>query len=81
MIGFHFHPIMGRFSCRRPALSPLFEAICELGVPVMIDMGTTGMGAGLPGGLGTRLNHAQPMAIDNLAAEFPDLTIIAAHPG
>ena len=47
----------------------------------MIDVGTTGMGAGLPGGLGARLEHARPLAIDNLAARFPALTIIAAHPG
>jgi uncharacterized protein len=48
---------------------------------VMIDVGTTGMGAGLPGGLGARLEHARPLALDNLAARFPALTIIAAHPG
>ena len=47
----------------------------------MIDVGTTGMGAGLPGGLGTRLRHAHPLSIDELAASFPGLTIIAAHPG
>lgn len=81
VIGFHFHPIMGRFSVDEPQHRPLFAAICELGLPVMIDVGTTGMGAGLPGGLGARISHAHPMAIDNLAAEFPDLTIIAAHPG
>ena len=63
------------------ALNPLFETIAGLGVPVMIDVGTTGMGAGMPGGLGARLEHARPLAIDNLAARFPALTIIAAHPG
>ena len=81
MLGFHFHPIMGRFSVDDPALHPLFEAIDGLGVPVMIDVGTTGMGAGLPGGLGSRIRHAHPLAIDELAANFPGLTIIAAHPG
>jgi predicted TIM-barrel fold metal-dependent hydrolase len=30
---------------------------------------------------GARLEHARPLAIDNLAARFPSLTIIAAHPG
>jgi hypothetical protein len=48
---------------------------------VLIDVGTTGMGAGMPGGMGARIRHAHPSAIDNLAADFPDLTIIAAHPG
>ncbi len=81
VLGFHFHPIMGHYAVDEPALNPLFETIAGLGVPVMIDVGTTGMGAGLPGGLGARLEHARPLAIDNLAARFPALTIIAAHPG
>ena len=35
----------------------------------------------MPGGMGSRLRHAHPSAIDELAADFPSLTIIAAHPG
>lgn len=81
MLGFHFHPIMGRYSVSDRALYPLFETIAGLRVPVLIDVGTTGMGAGLPGGLGALLRHAHPLAVDELAANFPNLTIIAAHPG
>jgi uncharacterized protein len=81
LIGFHFHPIMGRFAVDDPALTPLWETITGLGVPLMIDAGTTGMGAGIRGGLGSRISHAHPLSIDNLAASFPDLTIIASHPG
>lgn len=81
MLGFHFHPIMGHFSVDDERLYPLWETINALHVPVMIDVGTTGMGAGLPGGLGARIRHAHPAAIDSLAADFPNLTIIAAHPG
>jgi predicted TIM-barrel fold metal-dependent hydrolase len=68
VLGFHFHPIMGHFAVDEPALNPLFETIAGLRVSVMIDVGTTGMGAGLPGGLGARLEHARPLTIDNLAA-------------
>jgi predicted TIM-barrel fold metal-dependent hydrolase len=39
------------------------------------------MGAGMPGGMGAKLRHAHPSAIDELAADFPNLKIIAAHPG
>jgi uncharacterized protein len=81
MIGFHFHPIMGRYSVDDERLYPLWESINELAVPVMVDVGTTGMGAGLPGGLGSKIHHAHPLALDKLAADFPDLTFIAAHPG
>jgi uncharacterized protein len=81
MLGFHFHPIMGHFSVDEPRFAPLWRTISDLGAPVMIDVGTTGMGAGLPGGLGARLRHAHPWAIGELAASYPDLKIVAAHPG
>src|SRR5260370_14801183 len=81
VLGFHFHPIMGRYSVDDPALRPLFETITGLGVPVMVDVGTTGMGAGMPGGDGALLRHAHPQAIDALAAAFPSLTVLAAPPG
>jgi predicted TIM-barrel fold metal-dependent hydrolase len=74
MLGFHFHPIMGHFAVNDRALYPLFEAIDALGVPVMIDVG-------MPGGMGAKIRHAHPAAIDELAADFPTLTIVAAHPG
>jgi predicted TIM-barrel fold metal-dependent hydrolase len=81
LLGFHFHPIMGHYAVDDRRLYPLWETISEMGVPVMIDVGTTGMGAGMPGGLGAVLRHAHPSAIDQLAADFPDLSIVAAHPG
>jgi uncharacterized protein len=80
-IGFHFHPIMQHFAVNDRRYYPLFEEISALGAAVMIDVGTTGMGAGMPGGMGARIRHAHPSAIDNLAADFPDMTIIMAHPG
>ena len=81
MLGFHFHPIMGHFSVDDRKLYPLWETINALRAPVMIDVGTTGMGAGMPGGLGAVIRHAHPAAIDQLAADFPNLSIVAAHPG
>ncbi len=81
MLGFHFHPIMGHFSVDDRKLYPLWETINDLKVPVMIDVGTTGMGAGMPGGLGAVIRHAHPAAVDRLAADFPELSIVAAHPG
>nr|NIO11173.1 amidohydrolase family protein [Deltaproteobacteria bacterium] len=79
MLGFHFHPIMGHFSVDDQRFYPLWETINELKVPVMIDVGTTGMGAGMPGGLGAVIRHAHPAAVDRLAADFPHLNIVAAH--
>lgn len=81
LIGFHFHPIMQHFSVDDPRYYPLFEEISALGAAVMIDVGTTGMGAGMPGGMGALIRHAHPASIDRLAADFPHLKIIMAHPG
>ena len=47
----------------------------------MLDVGTTGMGAGTPGGMGAIIRHAHPSSVDQLAADFPHLKIICAHPG
>ena len=59
----------------------MWEEISSMGVPVMIDVGMTGMGAGMPGGLGVKTRNAHPAYVDELAADFPKLTIIMAHPG
>jgi predicted TIM-barrel fold metal-dependent hydrolase len=34
----------------------------------------------MPGGLGIKLKYIDPLPIDDVAADFPDLTIICAHP-
>lgn len=81
LLGFHFHPIMQHFAVDDKRFYPLFETITALKAAVMIDVGTTGMGAGLPGGMGALIKHAHPASLDQLAADFPNLTIIAAHPG
>src|SRR5207245_5470595 len=70
LIGFHFHPIMQHFAVNDRRHYPLFTVIDELKAAVMIDVGTTGMGAGLPGGMGARIRHAHPSSIDDLAADF-----------
>jgi len=60
---------------------PLWEKITRLEVPVLFHMGTTGYGAGAPGGDGIRLKYCRPIPyIDDLAADFPELAIIGAHP-
>ena len=80
MRGFKFHPTLQGFSPDDPMAYPLYEAIQELGVPALFHSGQTGIGAGMPGGNGLRLRHSNPMLLDDVAADFPDLTIILAHP-
>jgi uncharacterized protein len=78
--GFKFHPSLQGFAPNDPALYPLYEAIEEMGVPAVFHTGQTGIGAGLPGGRGIKLRLSDPMLIDDVAADFPGLTVILAHP-
>jgi uncharacterized protein len=78
--GFKFHPNTQRFWPNDPAHFPLYEVIAEAGLIALFHSGTTGIGAGMPGGGGVRLKYSNPMAVDDVAAEFPELDIILAHP-
>ncbi|HEV7963561.1 MAG TPA: amidohydrolase family protein [Actinoplanes sp.] len=78
--GFKLHPSLQAFHPNDPMAYPLYEVIEELGVPVLFHTGQTGIGAGVRGGGGVRLKYANPMDLDDVAADFPDLRIIAAHP-
>ena len=78
--GFKFHPTLQGFSPDDRMAYPLYEAISSLGVPALFHSGQTGIGAGMPGGSGLRLRHSNPMLLDDVSADFPDLTIVIAHP-
>lgn len=78
--GFKFHPSLQGFSPEDRLAYPLYEAIEELGVPALFHTGQTGIGAGVPGGGGIRLRYSNPMLVDDVAVDFPELRIILAHP-
>ncbi|SNR55338.1 amidohydrolase family protein [Actinomadura mexicana] len=78
--GFKFHPSLQGFDPADRAVYPLYEAIAAQGVPAVFHTGQTGIGAGLRGGGGIRLGLSNPMLLDEVAAAFPDLTIVMAHP-
>jgi predicted TIM-barrel fold metal-dependent hydrolase len=78
--GFKFHPSLQAFSPDDPAWTPLWAAIEELGVPALFHTGQNGIGAGLPGGRGIKLRYSNPLLLDDVAADFPGLTVILAHP-
>ena len=78
--GFKFHPTLQGFDPSDPAFDPLFGAIAEHGLPIVVHTGQTGVGAGVPGGLGLRLSLSNPMHLDEVAARHPHLQIVMAHP-
>lgn len=70
----HFFPNDTRFY-------PIWETVGRLGVPVLFHTGMAAAGAGTPGGGGVKLKYTRPIPyLDDLAADFPDLKIIGAHP-
>ncbi|MFJ8688993.1 amidohydrolase family protein [Micromonospora wenchangensis] len=78
--GFKFHPTVQGFDPGDAAYAPLWALIERAGLPAIFHTGQTGIGAGLPGGYGLRLGLSNPMLLDPVAADFPDLQIVMAHP-
>lgn len=79
--GLKLHASMQRFFPNDREIYPLWEKAAELGIPVMFHTGMTGVGARTPGGSGIKFEYCRPIPyIDDLAADFPSLQIIMAHP-
>jgi hypothetical protein len=78
--GFKFHPIVQEFFPNDRAAYPLYEVIAEAKLPALFHTGQTGIGAGMRAGGGLRVKYANPIHLDDVAADFPDMPIIMAHP-
>ncbi len=74
-------PILQAFYPHDRRFYPFWDLCQSLGAPVLIHCGTTAIGQGMDGGGGLKLDYARPIpAIDTIAADFPKLTIVMAHP-
>lgn len=78
--GFKFHGIAQDCHPADRVAYPIYEVIAEHGLPAIFHTGHSGMGTGMRGGGGLRLKWGQPMLIDDVAVDFPDMKIILAHP-
>jgi predicted TIM-barrel fold metal-dependent hydrolase len=78
--GFKLHPPLQQFAPNDPQVYPFYEVINAAKLPVIFHTGHSGIGTGMPGGGGVRLKYGNPMAIDDVAVDFPDMPIIMAHP-
>jgi predicted TIM-barrel fold metal-dependent hydrolase len=78
--GFKFHPTVQEFYPNDRLAYPLYEVIAEAKLPALFHTGQTGMGAGTRGGSGLRLKYSNPLYLDDVAADFPDMPIVLAHP-
>ena len=80
VMGFKFHPTVQGFDPSEHRWYPIYEAIRDAGVVALFHTGQTGIGAGMPGGRGLRLGLSRPILLDGVAADFPTMDIIMAHP-
>jgi hypothetical protein len=78
--GLKLHPPIMEFVPNDRAAYPLYEVFAEARLPVLFHTGHSGIGTGMRGGGGIRLKYGNPMPIDDVAVDFPDMPIIMAHP-
>jgi uncharacterized protein len=79
--GLKFHPTMQRFDPGEERFAPLWAVAEELGLICLFHTGTCGIGAGTRGAGGTKIRYSHPGFLDSLGADFPGLTLVAAHFG
>jgi uncharacterized protein len=78
--GFKFHPTCQGFFPNDRVAYPLYEVIAEHKLPAIFHSGHSGIGTGMRGGGGMRLKYSNPIHVDDVAVDFPDMKIIIAHP-
>jgi uncharacterized protein len=78
--GFKLHPPLQQFHANDRLAYPFYEVVAAAKLPVIFHTGHSGIGTGMPGGGGVRLKYGNPMDIDDVAVDFPDMPIIMAHP-
>ncbi len=80
MRGFKFHPNLQELYPNDRSAYVLYEVIAEAELPAVFHTGHTGIGVGMPGGGGIHLKYSNPMFLDDVAVDFPEMQIILAHP-
>ncbi len=75
LIGLKLHPPLQNFYPNDRKVWPVYEMAAELGIPVVFHVGTT------PFGNLVKLKQADPILIDEVANDFPQLRIVLTHLG
>lgn len=78
--GFKFHPPLQEFFANDRMAYPLYEVIAESGLPALFHTGHSGIGTRVRGGGGVRQKYGNPIYLDDIAVDFPDMPMILAHP-
>lgn len=78
--GLKLHPPIQEFFANDRLAYPLYEVFAEAKLPVIFHTGHSGIGTGMRGGGGIRQKYGNPIYIDDVAVDFPDMPIVMAHP-
>jgi predicted TIM-barrel fold metal-dependent hydrolase len=78
--GFKFHPTVQGFHPYDKMAWPIYEVINEYKLPAIFHTGHSGIGSGMRCGGGLRLAYSNPMHLDDVAIDWPDMQIVMAHP-
>jgi predicted TIM-barrel fold metal-dependent hydrolase len=73
-VGLKLHPVHGGFAPNDPALYPVYGVCQREGLPVVIHCGTSVFP-------GSTNRYADPILMEDVARDFPDLTVVLAHGG
>lgn len=72
--GLKLYPTYQHFYANDSRLYPLYAKAQELGIPVMIHTGSSVF-------RGSRLKYGDPLFMDDVAVDFPELTLLMVHSG
>jgi predicted TIM-barrel fold metal-dependent hydrolase len=72
--GLKLYPTYQHFYVNESRLYPLYAEAQRLGVPVMVHTGSSVF-------RGARLKYGDPLYVDDVVVDFPELTMVMAHSG
>lgn len=72
--GLKLYPAYNYFYPNDRELYPVYAAAQDLGIPVMVHTGSSVF-------RGARLKYADPLFLDDVAVDFPELNLLAVHSG
>lgn len=72
--GLKLYPVYQHHYLNEPRLYPLYAKAQDLGIPVLVHTGSSMF-------RGARIKYGDPLHLDDVAIDFPDLQLLLAHSG
>lgn len=72
--GVKLYPTYNHFYINEPRMYPVYEVATELNLPILIHTGSSVF-------KNSRLKYGNPIDVDDVAVDFPDLSLVLAHGG